>query len=310
MPVLKCLKLFRIIKAVRILGELVEISAEFRTSFNVAIMILLIVYVSHILACLFSGVARVSMDENNYFYVEGSENWLSAQDLIPACSTPKIEGTSWPAEHTDQFYREYITAFYWAIMTLTTVGYGDVSASNNGEMCFSAAVMIFGAIFYAVVLGSVTKAIDGLGAADASLVLRIQKAEQFVKRYKLSDDLAIRLKQSVKLQDQWRTEFDELFECCHPEFRMELLMSIHRPVLIQTTFFSGIDEGFLKLIVSELQIHVCLEDDCIYSEGNNGDCMFILNQGFVGTYSSAINVSCRVTCVCSLLRACSRRIFI
>ena len=69
-------------------------------------------------------------------------------------------------------------------------------------------------------------------------------------------------------------------------------MAIHRPVLIQTTFFSDIDEGFLKLIVSELMIHVCLEDDCIYKEGDNGECMFILNQGFVGMYSNEMDVSC------------------
>ena len=38
-------------------------------------------------------------------------------------------------------------------MTLTTVGYGDLSAGNVSEMVYSSVIMIIGAIIYAVILG-------------------------------------------------------------------------------------------------------------------------------------------------------------
>jgi len=38
---------------------------------------------------------------------------------------------------------------YWAIMTLTTVGYGDVTAKNEMEMAFSCFVMLFGSAIFA-----------------------------------------------------------------------------------------------------------------------------------------------------------------
>ena len=115
----------------------------------------------------------------------------------------------------------------------------------------------------------------------------MKQVEKFVKRYNISDELALRLKQSVVLENEWRTDFDDLFQSCHPEFRTELLMAIHRPVLIRSSFFFGLNEGFLKRIVGALQILVCLEDDCIYRAGNQGDSMYVLNQGFVGMVSDA-----------------------
>ena len=124
---------------------------------------------------------------------------------------------------------------------LTTVGYGDVSASNQYEMIFSSVVMVLGAIVYSVVLGSVTTAIQELSSGDQAALLKMKLADKFISRFNLQhSQLAARLKQSTKLQDEWSHEmFQDLFRSCHPEFRSELLMAIHRPILIKTTRSAG-----------------------------------------------------------------------
>eukprot|EP00935_MAST-01C_sp_MAST-1C-sp1_P001686 g1686.t1 len=275
---LKALKLFRIFKAVRILMGLVQISADMVAGFRVLMMVVLVFYMSHVLACFFSGIARLSTAEPS----DANPTWIHNKNIVTTKTCTSVGGGS--------IQEEYIASLYWAVMTLTTVGYGDVSAANKYEMVFSIFVMVAGAIFYALVISSVTQAIDDLGTSDKTLMLRLKKSEEFVARYNLNPDLARRLKQSIRMHSEWKTgnEFDDLFDCCHPEFRMDLLMAIHRPILIKTPFFRGIEPGFLKLIISHLKMHVCLEDDCIYRAGSDGDSMFLLNQGFVGIYSSGL----------------------
>jgi CRP-like cAMP-binding protein len=269
---LKILKLFRIAKAFKILGTMVTVSASVVQRFNVARLILLIIYCGHLLGCAFSGVARVSQLPNNW--VEGKV-YDNTAAIFDSCSGDD------PKPPTE----EYIAALYWAVMTLTTVGYGDVSAQNKYEMLFSSCVMVGGAIFYALVLGSVTSAIQELSSGDQAMLLKMKMADKFIGRYNLNTEMAGRLRQSIVLQGEWSNDsFAEVFHSCHPEFRAELLMTIHRPILIKTSFFRGIDDAFLKLIVGHLKMHVCLENDCIYKAGSDGEAMFLLNQGFVGIY--------------------------
>lgn len=42
----------------------------------------------------------------------------------------------------------YLTSMYWTITTITTVGYGDLSATNNIERIFCIIVMLAGVILF------------------------------------------------------------------------------------------------------------------------------------------------------------------
>jgi hypothetical protein len=50
----------------------------------------------------------------------------------------------------------YPVAVYWAITTLTTVGYGDVTARTTDELSFSLVWMFFGIIFYTCIISILT----------------------------------------------------------------------------------------------------------------------------------------------------------
>lgn len=50
--------------------------------------------------------------------------------------------------------RQYLVSFYWAVQTVTTVGFGDLPARTSIEMGLSLVWMVFGVGFYSYVMGS------------------------------------------------------------------------------------------------------------------------------------------------------------
>merc|ERR1719424_2420456 len=51
---------------------------------------------------------------------------------------------------------KYTSSIYWAVVTMLTVGYGDISAYTNVEKCWTIFNIIMGSLIYATIFGSVS----------------------------------------------------------------------------------------------------------------------------------------------------------
>jgi len=63
----------------------------------------------------------------------------------------------------------YAISFYWTITTITTVGYGDISATNYAEYWFSSILMIIGVISFSLANGSLSLILSQIDTKDAIL---------------------------------------------------------------------------------------------------------------------------------------------
>lgn len=63
----------------------------------------------------------------------------------------------------------YITASYWAVSTMTTVGYGDISAHSTGERLVSMICMAAGITVFTYLMGAMSSIVTTLSAADLQL---------------------------------------------------------------------------------------------------------------------------------------------
>ncbi|KAK1310313.1 Potassium channel KOR2 [Acorus calamus] len=123
---------------------------------------------------------------------------------------PEMEGYTWTGSlrmgsynynHFREigFWRRYITSIYFAIVTMATVGYGDIHAVNNREMLF---VMVF--ISFDMVLGAY------LIRNMTVLIVKGSKTERFrdrmtdlikhMNRNRLDKDIRSQIKSHLRLQ--------------------------------------------------------------------------------------------------------------
>lgn len=82
--------------------------------------------------------------------------WLAMHYKTPADTWI---GSEVPNFKTESVWLGYTYSIYWSIVTLTTVGYGDLHAVNTGEKVFNMLYMLFNIGLTAYLIGNMTNLI-------------------------------------------------------------------------------------------------------------------------------------------------------
>ena len=118
-------------KIYQILEELFGFQEKFKGIFKLFHLLFFLLIYIHIFACLWYKIGFSEMRKDN-------ENWIDSQGISQ-----------------ESFFKKYIFSFYWASVTIMTVGYGDISPKNNAEMVFSIVAIVLGCGIYAYNLNSI-----------------------------------------------------------------------------------------------------------------------------------------------------------
>jgi len=163
---LRLLKLFRLNRMYRVINALKRqypVSKIFLTSFE---LLLTTVLVAHWICCLW------------YFVGSSSRGWVVEEGIYDRDGnrTPKYNGLG---EEEDMMFYEWITALYWAMTTMTTIGYGDITAKQSSERALSILVMIMGSASFAWFTGRITQ----LLTSDSKCVSRFHEKMDEIREY-------------------------------------------------------------------------------------------------------------------------------
>jgi hyperpolarization activated cyclic nucleotide-gated potassium channel 2 len=134
--------MLKIMRAARFLQKLNQVEQKdttgtIKTCVSIFRAVFLMVFVAHLLACFF----YIMIDKT------GTDNWLYAAD-------PTMLDFDTAMNH-----HRYIWGFYWAIITICTVGYGDIGPVTHDERVFALITALIGGICFSYSLGSITQLI-------------------------------------------------------------------------------------------------------------------------------------------------------
>ena len=86
---------------------------------------------------------------------EDEPTWVSEYDNGSALEGPVL--------------KQYLYSIYWSLTTMSTVGYGDITPTNDRERMFSTFSLVVGALSFAFINGNVVSVLASLDN-HASLV--------------------------------------------------------------------------------------------------------------------------------------------
>nr|CAZ64538.1 inward rectifying shaker-like K+ channel [Vitis vinifera] len=150
----------------------------------------------------------------------------------------------------------YVTAIYWSITTLTTVGYGDLHPENTREMIFDIFYMVFNLGLTAYLIGNMTNLVVHGTSRTRRFRDTIQAASSFAQRNQLP----------VRLQDQmlahlclkFRTDSEglqqqETLDSLPKAIRSSISHFLFYSLLDKVYLFRGVSNDLLFQLVSEMK---------------------------------------------------------
>ena len=62
----------------------------------------------------------------------------------------------------ENWLTQYMYSFYWSIVTVMTVGYGDIAPTNNNEVLYCLLIILFGGMIFPYSINSVGSIIQDI----------------------------------------------------------------------------------------------------------------------------------------------------
>ncbi|VDO04983.1 unnamed protein product [Rodentolepis nana] len=178
---LKVVRLLRIGRVTRKLDQYLEYMAA-----SLFLMIFGFVLLAHWLACIWYTIGTADLGHNVKY------GWIPRL----AYDTGKIsKNLTLFDEKNNPVERHvaYITALYYTLSLITSIGFGNVSANTFYEKIVSVVFMLIGAFCYATIFGQITTIFQGMYAARSRYHDMMGSVKDFVKTHNVPQDLAERV---------------------------------------------------------------------------------------------------------------------
>jgi hypothetical protein len=219
---LRLAKLLRIFKSSRIVKRYqshVSISHATQTMIKFGVMIFA---VAHWLACAWGIVTTIDTTTK---YGE-PVNWM-----VDYALWDEISGIP---------HRKYVAALYWATMTVTTIGYGDIRPTNEAEQVLCIFSMLIGASAYAYVIGNVCGVVALMDQATSKYNQQMDELNLYMSENHMPNDLRIRLREYFQYSKQLNRQryYQALLMEMSPSLRGEVANFINSAWLENIPFFN------------------------------------------------------------------------
>jgi len=207
---------------------------------------------------------------------------------------PYAEGfpvDSWPvreAIHESAPATQYIRSLYWTVVTMSTVGYGDITPTRDMEYVLAMCVMLAGASIYAFVIANIASMISNLDAAKVAYWSRVDIATQYLRGRNAPAALRDRLRdyyEYIWARNRGLSE-QELFADLPRQLRLEILLHLTRDLVERVPLFRHCSDALRNVLLLSLRPHVFSPGVAIVQEGEIGDAIHFVSHCTVAISSA------------------------
>lgn len=177
----------------------------------------------------------------------------------------------------------YNVSLYWAVTTLTTVGYGDITPSTNIGRLFTMGVMLIGVGVYGIIIGNFSRLMMQADKYAEEKKEKMNNLKQFMKYYTIPRSLQKQVFSfynhllTKKLSEEDSQIINDLPHSLQNELNIYMKIKLIRNVHI----FKDSSIPCLKMIAERLEQTCHNPNEYIVRKGDIGEEMFIIGHGDV-----------------------------
>uniref|UniRef100_A0A673XRH9 Voltage-gated delayed rectifier potassium channel KCNH4 n=1 Tax=Salmo trutta TaxID=8032 RepID=A0A673XRH9_SALTR len=174
----------------------------------------------------------------------------------------------------------YVTSLYFALSSLTSVGFGNVSANTDSEKIFSICTMLIGALMHAVVFGNVTAIIQRMYSRRSLYHTRTKDLKDFIRVHRLPKALEQRMLECF--QTTWSVnngiDVSELLKDFPDELRADIAMHLNKE-LLQLPLFESASRGCLRSLSLIIKTSFCAPGEYLIRQGDALQAIYFVCSG-------------------------------
>jgi succinate dehydrogenase/fumarate reductase cytochrome b subunit len=161
--VIRALRLFRIMKLVRV-SKFSEVLQRYRVDpnlINFFVLLMGIFFVAHIFACIWHYLAIIGKDNG----------WVYKLDYEDA-----------------SIYERYIASIYYILVTMMTIGYGDIHPVNHTERIFAIATMLVGGVVFGALIAKLASILEKSNPEAKALASNMSELKTYLIEVAVSNE--------------------------------------------------------------------------------------------------------------------------
>ncbi|OMO90973.1 Potassium channel, voltage-dependent, EAG/ELK/ERG [Corchorus olitorius] len=148
----------------------------------------------------------------------------------------------------------YTYSIYWSIVTLTTVGYGDFYAVNEGEKIFNMIYMLFNIGLTAYIIGNMTTLIVHAAVRTFAMRDAINEILRYASKNRLPEGLREQMLAHIQLKFKTaELQQEEVLQDLPKAIRSSIAQHLFRNTVEKCYLFNEVSEDFVSQLVSEMK---------------------------------------------------------
>ena len=177
-------------------------------------------------------------------------------------------------------WAQYVDACYFVMMTLTSVGYGDITPINVDEKWFCYLMMYATAFFYAYVIGVFADVVATRRMDRNHFDAKMRSVFEFLHHVDAPDELLDQIKIFYSHRYPRKTLFNEdmIYEELPPKFSRRLVLHRFEDVVHHVPFFRSCTDECIVAICRKFHGFTATPDDIIIEKGEHNE-LIILEKG-------------------------------
>lgn len=262
-------KLFRLVKVFKALGHYKQMDyMEGVQDFlqvnsrlvKLSKFLIIVCFCVHLMGCVWFFTAKISDFE--------METWVVRYGFVDSSTM-----------------EQYLASVYWAVTTMVTVGYGDITAKTWMEMIFAIIWMFIGVGFYSFTVGSLSSFLTSVDTRDSILSSKMAAMHEFAKETNISPDVRLKVREAVRYYN-WKmgsvlSDKHSLFNDIPRALQFEVALSMHGGIIKEMQFFKGKGRAFVLHFMPLFKPQKYISGDYLYKEGDYADEMYYISLGRV-----------------------------
>ncbi|KAL4491974.1 hypothetical protein ABPG72_008395 [Tetrahymena utriculariae] len=178
---------------------------------------------------------------------------------------------------------KYINCIYWAVVTMVTLGYGDIVPITIAEKVFTIFIVLISCGVFGYCINQVGMIIQSIGKEREDFNQGMDKLNIFMKERKFNLQIQMKIRKHFEykfaIQNKNTVQIDQVLDQMHESLKYDTLKELYTRILQQSKFICNFSKNCIDELSQCIQEVNLVPDEYLYQSKEQSDLLYFVQKG-------------------------------